>query len=85
MAESKFGAIFDAPPQGGAPGVGRSEGRTVGRPPGKRSHPDYKQFSVLLKKQTHRRVSGLLRDRESAQDVSELVEQLLEAWLAEQS
>lgn len=84
MADSKFGAIFDAPPSE-AVGVGRSEGKAVGRPPGKRSHPDYKQFSVLLKKQTHRKVSGLLRDRERTQDVSELVEQLLEAWLTEQA
>ena len=87
MAESKFGAIFDAPPQGQAQGGGRTEplARTVGRPPGKRSDPDYKQYSVLLKRQTHRKVSSLLRDRESAQDVSELVEQLLEKWLAEQA
>lgn len=93
VAESKFGAIFDAPPQGEVQGGGRTESlgradtlvRTVGRPPGKRSDPDYKQYSVLLKRQTHRKVSGLLRDRESEQDVSELVEQLLEKWLAEQA
>ena len=91
--ESKFGAIFDAPPQGEVQGGGRAESvgrtetlvRTVGRPPGKRSDPDYKQYSVLLKRQTHRKVSGLLRDRESDQDVSELVEQLLDQWLAEQA
>jgi len=87
MAESKFGAIFDAPPQGEPQGGGRTEAlaRTVGRPPGKRSDPDYKQYSVLLRRHTHRKVSSLLRDRESAQDVSELVELLLEKWLAEQS
>ena len=87
MAESKFGAIFDTPPQGQAQGGGRTESltRTVGRPPGKRSDPDYKQYSVLLRRHTHRKVSSLLRDREGAQDVSELVEQLLEKWLAEQA
>lgn len=87
MAESKFGAIFDAPPQGDVQGGGRTETlvKTVGRPPGKRSDPNYKQYSVLLKRQTHRKVSSLLRDRESEQDVSELVEQLLEKWLAEQA
>lgn len=86
MAESKFGAIFDAPPQGEVQGTGRSEtlARAVGRPPGKRSDPAYKQYSVLLKRQTHRKVSGLLRERESTQDVSELVEHLLEKWLTEQ-
>lgn len=88
MAESsKFGAIFDAPLQGDMQGGGRTETlvRGVGRPPGKRSDPAYKQYSVLLKRQTHRKVSGLLRDSERAQDVSELVEQLLENWLIEQS
>lgn len=87
MAESKFGAIFDAPPQGQAQGGGRTEtlARTVGRPPGKRSDPDYKQYSVLLRRQTHRKVSSLLRDRDGGLDVSELVEQLLEKWLAEQA
>ena len=88
MAESsKFGAIFDAPPQGDVQGGGRTEAlvKTVGRPPGKRSDPNYKQYSVLLKRQTHRKVSSLLRDRESEQDVSELVEQLLDKWLAEQA
>ena len=87
MAESKFGAIFDAPPQDQAQGGGRTEtlSRKAGRPPGKRSDPDYKQYSVLLKRQTHRKVSGLLRDKESSQDVSELVELLLEKWLVEQA
>lgn len=87
MAESKFGAIFGAPPQGEAQGGGRTETlvRAVGRPPGKRSDPDYKQYSVLLRRQTHRKVSSLLRDREGGQDVSELVEQLLEKWLADQA
>ncbi len=87
VKESKFGAIFDAQPQGIAQGGGRTEtlARGVGRPPGKRSDPDYKQYSVLLKKQTHRKVSGILRDRDGGQDVSELVEQLLEQWLADQA
>lgn len=88
MAEnSKFAGIFDAGPQTAVQGGGRTETlvKTVGRPPGKRSDPDYKQYSVLLRRQTHRKVSGILRDRESEQDVSELVEQLLERWLAEQA
>lgn len=87
MAESKFGAIFDAPLHGEAQGGGRTEtlARTVGRPPGKRSDPDYKQYSVLLRRQTHRKVSFLLRDQDGGQDVSELVEQLLEKWLSEQA
>jgi hypothetical protein len=45
---------------------------------------DYKQYSVLLKKQTHRQVTNILRDQEDSQDVSELVQQLLEQWVKKQ-
>jgi hypothetical protein len=89
MAESKFAGIFQnsfveethAPEriEKHAPPV-----KPLGRPPGKRSHPDYKQYSVLLKKQTHRQVTNILRDQENGQDVSELVQQLLEQWVKKQ-
>ena len=55
-----------------------------GRPPGKRSDPEYKQYSVLLKRQTHRQVTAILRDQEDSPDVSELLQQLLEQWLEKQ-
>jgi hypothetical protein len=58
--------------------------KSPGRPPGKRSDPAYKQYSVLLKKQTHRQVTNILRDREESPDVSELLQQLLEQWLEKQ-
>jgi hypothetical protein len=53
----------------------------TGRAPGKRSNPDYKQFSVLLKKRTHMAVSHTLDNLGSGQDISELVQELLEQWL----
>jgi hypothetical protein len=53
----------------------------TGRGPGKRSNPDYKQFSVLLRKRTHMEVSHTLDKLGGDQDVSDLVEQLLEQWL----
>jgi hypothetical protein len=58
--------------------------KAPGRPPGKRSDPAYKQYSVLLKKHTHRQVTTLLRGREDSPDVSELLQQLLEQWLEQQ-
>jgi len=53
----------------------------TGREPGKRSNPDYKQFSVLLRKRTHMEVSHTLDKLGGNQDVSDLIEQLLEQWL----
>ena len=89
MVESKFAGIFQnnlvEEPQ--APERIEKHAtpvKALGRPPGKRSHPDYKQYSVLLKKQTHRQVTNILRDLENGQDVSELVQQLLEQWVKKQ-
>jgi hypothetical protein len=49
---------------------------------GKSSDPTYSQFSVYLRKATHKRVKRRLDDLETGQDVSELVQNLLEQWLA---
>ena len=89
MAESKFAGIFQNSFLEESQAQERIEKHAVpvkalGRPPGKRSHPDYKQYSVLLKKQTHRQVTNILRDQEDSQDVSELVQQLLEQWVKKQ-
>ena len=86
MAESKFAGIFRNSPAEEPPALGRTEipaapAKALGRPPGKRSDPAYKQYSVLLKKHTHRQVTNILRDQEDGQDVSELVQQLLEQWV----
>ena len=51
---------------------------------GKRSDPAYKQFSVLLRKDTHRQTARILYDTEDGQDISELVQQLLEEWVKKQ-
>jgi hypothetical protein len=89
MAESKFAGIFQHSLEEESCGAERIEKPTVvlkapGRPPGKRSNPEYKQYSVLLKKQTHRQVKSILRDQEDSPDVSELLQQLLEQWLEQQ-
>jgi hypothetical protein len=89
MAESKFAGIFQHSTAADLDAPERLEKHTapvkaLGRPPGKRSHPDYKQYSLLLKKHTHRQVTTLLRDQENGQDLSELVQQLLEQWVTKQ-
>ena len=55
--------------------------RGKGRPPGKRSDPAWKLYSHFLKKQTHREVRNILRNEENGQDLSDLLQQLLEEWL----
>ena len=89
MAESKFAGIFqnsflEEPQAQGRIDKHAMPVKALGRPPGKRSRPYYMQYSVLLKKQTHRQVTDILRDQENSQDVSELVQQLLEQWVKKQ-
>jgi hypothetical protein len=89
MVESKFAGIFQHSHPEEPRASERTENRAValkapGRPPGKRSDPAYKQYSVLLKKHTHRQVTTILRDREESPDVSKLLQELLEQWLEKQ-
>jgi hypothetical protein len=66
------------------PVIPEPEPKKKPKPLGKRSDPDYKQYSVLLKKQTHKQVTRELDDLENGQDVSVLVQHLLEQWLKKQ-
>ncbi len=55
-----------------------------GRPPGKRRHPDFEQITAYIRKDTHHQVKlALLRELKGRQ-FSELVEDLLSAWLKSQ-
>ncbi|MBP0447276.1 hypothetical protein J8J14_21115 [Roseomonas sp. SSH11] len=63
--------------------VGTAE-RGRGRPPGKRSDPDWKPRTILMRTKTHRRVSGLLLEQDDGPDLSELVDQLLTEWISKQ-
>jgi hypothetical protein len=94
MAEgSKFDRIFEnATPAAAAtasaepkqrPARQRLEQATprLGRPPGKRSDPAWKQFSVLLKRETQREAAAMLKVKDEGQDLSGLVQSLLERWI----
>jgi hypothetical protein len=52
-----------------------------GRPKGKRSDPDYEQYSVYLRRETHRRVKIRLLEKYGDKEISELAQELLEDWL----
>lgn len=88
MVENKFSAIFQnstaaqkAPQRiEKAP----SAAKPLGRPRGKRSDPAWKQFSVLLKKETQREAAKILRDKDEGQDLSALIQDLLVSWIKRQ-
>jgi hypothetical protein len=90
MAESKFTGISAAikeaqqHPQAAEriearPPVSAPTGK--GRAPGKRSDPAWKQHTVMLKRVTHLEATDLLRRQEDGQDISELLQGLLEQWV----
>lgn len=88
--ESKFSGLFDDRIKNPPAATRRTDKapapvKNVGRHPGKRSDPDYKQYSVLLKRQTHKQATRLLDDLENGQDLSDLMQQLLEQWVNKQS
>ena len=72
-------AALSAQPLGSEPVRGR------GRPPGKRSDPDYQPTTVLIRKHTKKTATRLLEDTNASQDLSDLIEQLLTEWIQKQS
>jgi hypothetical protein len=68
-----------------APPVSSEPVRGRGRPPGKRSDPDYQPTTVLLRKNTKKIATRLLEDTNAAHDLSDLIEQLLTEWIHRQS
>ena len=54
--------------------------RSVGRPPGKRSNPDWEQITLFIRKDTKRAALRRLVEDDSNQDLSEVIEQLLSKW-----
>jgi hypothetical protein len=58
--------------------------KPLGRPPGKRSDPAWKQFSVLLMRDTQREAAAILKAKDEGLDLSGLVQSLLESWIKRQ-
>lgn len=52
-----------------------------GRPNGKRSNAEFQQVTAYVRRNTYRRVSIKLLDRENKGEFSELIEELLQNWL----
>jgi hypothetical protein len=89
MGGSKFKGLFDAararteePVEEAEPVAERPAAvRPVGRPRGKRSNPDYEQISAYLRKDTYRAAKIKLLETGDDRDVSEVLEELLAAWV----
>jgi hypothetical protein len=53
--------------------------RKVGRPPGKKSSPDYTQVVIYLRKEVHLTAKKMLLDEQ--REFSELVNELVAQWI----
>jgi hypothetical protein len=54
-----------------------------GRPNGKRSNAEFQQVTAYVRRDTYRKVSIKLLDRENKGEFSELIEELLKKWIEE--
>lgn len=91
MSEGKFAALRTLRQQEPAdtteahepapPVIVNSKGK--GRPPGKRSNPEWKLYSHFLKKQTQREATAILRADDDPRDLSDVLQELLEKWIAQ--
>ncbi|OLV19689.1 hypothetical protein [Deinococcus marmoris] len=79
MRERRAQEVEETADQAGTPAAPEEPRRPVGRPPGKRSNPDYQQVTVLLHGQTYLEARKRLLDERK--EVSELINELLDAWL----
>jgi hypothetical protein len=61
-----------------------AERRQPGRPAGKRTDKDWKQFSVLLRHEDQFQAVSVLRSTRDKRDFSMLMQSLLEGWLKKQ-
>jgi hypothetical protein len=65
----------------GQGGSSAAEKRQPGRPAGKRTDKDWKQFSVLLRHEDQFQAVNVLRSTRDKRDFSMLMQSLLEGWL----
>lgn len=56
-----------------------------GRPTGKRSNPEFEPTTIFLRKITKKIANRALEDGGDCQDLSELVEELLQGWISERA
>ena len=72
-----FSDIGQSPPKAQPRKFERNEQRGPGRPIGKRSNPAFRQYTVLLRVETHTRALEKLRKVTAKPDFGEYVESLI--------
>jgi hypothetical protein len=90
MAKSKFNAVLEqrrtlpseVTPTETSPTVESTVNRGRGRPPGKRTHPDYQQVTIYIPRALHDQAKIRLI-QEGRKEFSELVGSLLDRWIRE--
>jgi len=90
MSESKFSGVLarlkNAPPEERVePPSPPPEPTRIGRPPGKRSDPDWSPRTILMNRHTHKSVQRILLETDAEQDLSEVIDELLKAWIDKQA
>jgi hypothetical protein len=68
-----------------APGLQLTPISMRGRPAGKRSNPDFEPTTIFLRKTTKKTANRTLEDSGVKQDLSELIESLLQNWISARS
>lgn len=58
-----------------------ADGKKRGRPPGKRSDPDFVQTTAYVRADTYKDIRIALIQEDEEREYSELVEELLSKWL----
>lgn len=92
----KFGAIRTVRQDQPAPEADKNEATSAprpqptpismrGRPAGKRSNPDFEPTTIFLRKTTKKTANRTLEDSGVKQDLSELIESLLQQWISARS
>jgi len=74
---NKFNVDFNEISPAPAPSHERNEKRGPGRPIGKRSNPAYRQYTALIRIDTHDRAIEKLRKASAKPDFGEYVESLI--------
>jgi hypothetical protein len=82
--ERKFAGIFGEQLKAHQPGALAVAAPASTARAGKSSHPEYKKFTLVLKKHTQKQAKRLADDMEPRRDLSDVVQELLDGWIEKQ-
>ena len=90
MADSKWNKTLDALKQPKASNQNKEPQRATAepvriRPRSKRSDPAWRAYTLMLKSETHKEASIILKRMDTGQDLSDLAQELFERWVEEHS